>query len=358
MKKVIPILKTIMINLSIFLVLLIVVNWGCGVYLSGKGGEKRNELPNYENDRQLAKDIFHDYHQVSHRYKPFTEWQMLPYSGKTLTINEAGYRVHQSPVLPDSGPVVRFFGGSTMWGEGADDAHTIPALFQATFGRGTVANHGQLAYNSRQELETLISLYAQGEKTDIAVFYDGVNDAAFLCPKDITELPGHRLVPMFQSKIYGGKKQVIITILNNLFTENILLVIRHFKNVNNQNVGLYNCVGEEKGKDVARMLVETWEMAHTLVTSRGGKFIAILQPASYIGTPRVDHLELNPELGDNFRAVYTEIKRLVAERQYTWVIDMTDAFDGEQYIYIDFCHVTAAGNERIAARIYQAIVEP
>ncbi|MCE7862671.1 MAG: hypothetical protein DYG99_03915 [Bacteroidetes bacterium CHB5] len=357
MKKFISILKTGAINLAIFLVLLIVVNWGCGLYMSGLGGEKRNELPNYADDRQLAKDIFHDYHQVSHRYKPFTEWQMLPYAGKTLTIDETGYRVHQPPAKTEAGPVVRFFGGSTMWGEGADDAHTIPALFHSKFKKGTVANHGQLAYNSRQGLETLITLYAQGKQTDVAVFYDGVNDAAFLCPTEINELPGHRLVPMFQNKIYGGKKQVALTILNNLFTENVLLVIRHLKNVNNQNKGLYNCADAEKGKEVARMLVETWEMANALVTSRGGKFIAVLQPASYLGKPRLDHLELNEELGVNFRFVYNEVKRLMAERNHTWFVDMTDAFDGDQYIYIDFCHVTAAGNEIIADRVNK-ILEP
>lgn len=357
MKRVIPVLKTVAINIGVFLVLVAVVNWACGVYVSGKGGEKRNELPNYEGNREHAQDIFYDYHQVSHRYKPFTEWQMLPYSGKTLTIDASGYRTHQPAVTEDT-PVVRFFGGSTMWGEGADDAHTIPALFHGKYGKGAVANHGQLAYNSRQQLETLITLYAQGQKADVVIFYDGVNDAAFLCPTDITELPGHRLVPMFQNKIYGGKKQVLLTILNNLFTENILLVIRHVKNVNNQNKGLYNCVSQEKGKEVARMLVENWEMANTLVTSRGGKFIAILQPASYIGNPRLDHLELNEELGENFRFVYDEIKRLMAERKHSWFMDMTDAFDGNQYIYIDFCHVTAAGNEIIADRINQILAQP
>jgi hypothetical protein len=356
MKRVITLLKTVSINVGIFFVLVVLVNWMCGLYMAGKGGEKRNELPNYEDSRQLAQEIFYDYHQVSHRYKPFTEWQMLPYTGKTLTINEAGYREHKT-THTTTGPVIRFFGGSTMWGEGADDAHTIPALVHAKLGNGTVHNHGQLAYNSRQGLETLISLYAQAQQTDIAIFYDGVNDAAFLCPTDITELPGHRLVPMFQNKIYGGKKQLILSALNNLFTENILLTIRYFKKPQ-QATGLYNCAGEEKGKEVARMMMNTWEMAHAVVTSRGGKFMAVLQPASFIGKPRVDHLELNAELGENFKAVYAELKKLMAERQHSWIIDMTDAFDSDAYIYIDFCHVTATGNEIIADRLKQALVQP
>jgi len=355
MKKIASILKTLTINVVIFLVLATALNWLCGVYMTRKGREKRSELPNYAPNREWARAIFADYHQVSHRYKPFTEWQMLPYSGKTLTINEAGFREHKQAIT--SGPIVRFFGGSTMWGEGADDAHTIPALFNAQFSNGEVTNHGQLAYNSRQSLETLLSLYVEGKKTDLAIFYDGVNDAAFLCPKDITELPGHRLVPMFQNKIYGGKKQIVLSILNNLFTENILLVIRHFKTKDNEQAGQYNCAGSEKANEIARMMVENWELAHAVVTSRGGKFLAVLQPAAYIGNPRTDHLNLNSELGENFHAVYAELKRLLTERNHTWVLDLTDAFDGDAYIYIDFCHVTEVGNKIIAQKIYEAVNE-
>jgi len=83
-----------------------------------------------------------------------------------------------------------------------------------------------------------------------------------------------------------------------------------------------------------------------------------MQPASYIGNPRLDHLTLNQELGENFQFVYDEVKRLMAERNHPWFIDMTNAFDGDQYIYIDFCHVTANGNEIIAERINQILEQP
>ena len=357
MKRLASNLKNISISLLVFLVLVAITNWMCGVYISRIGAEKRNELPNYSEDPAYAKTIFDDYHSIAHRYAPFTEWQMLPYEGKTLHINEQGLRNHTPPPGATREPIIRFFGGSTMWGEGSDDANTIPALVHKKINAGTVFNHAQLAYNSRQSLDALISMYAKGEKADVVIFYDGVNDVAFLCPREIQELPGHRLIPLFQQKIYGGKKQLILGVLNNLFAENILLLIRYYQNTGETKPSLYNCFNTDKGETVARMLIDNWEMAHDLVTSRGGKFIAVLQPVSFVGTPRLDHLELNAELGNNFRFIYAELKQLMNERGHSWIYDLTPSFNGQNYIYIDFCHVTKQGNQLVADTLTQILLK-
>lgn len=356
LKRLASYLKNISISLFVFLVLAAITNWLCGVYISKIGSEKRNELPSYSEDPAYVKAIFDDYHSIQHRYAPFTEWQMLPYEGKTLHINEQGLRVHTPPPGASPAPVIRFFGGSTMWGEGSDDAHTIPALVHQKINTGNVINHGQLAYNSRQNLDALISLYAKGEKADVVIFYDGVNDAAFLCPNEIQELPGHRLIPLFQKKIYGGKKQFVISVLNNLFVENILLLIQYYQSTGATKNSFYDCFNTDKGKMVASIIMENWEMANELVTSRGGKFMAVLQPVSYIGSPRLDHLQLDPELGANFRFVYAELQKLIKEKGQPWVHDLTPAFNGEDYIYIDFCHVTKAGNKIIADKLTDVLL--
>lgn len=355
--KILSIFKTIAINIVIFFLLLAVVNWGCGIYLEKAAEETRHTLPNYASDPEYARSIFNDYHSVAHSYRPFVEWQMLPYRGTTLTINEKGLREHPGFSESDNNLIVRFFGGSTMWGEGADDSHTIPALFNQQLPDYTVFNHAQLAYNSRQNLDALISSYNRGERSDIVVFYDGVNDAAFLCPSEIDQLPGHRLVPLFKKKLFGGKKQAAFDIFNNLFTENIIILIRHYKNTTTLRTPLYNCLGSDKGRTIANMMMMNWEIAHNLVTGKGGRFIAILQPVSFIGSPKTDHLELDTELRANFREVYYHLKLLIQQKQYPWVFDFTDAFDTDDYIYIDFCHVSGNGNEIIANRLASVVKE-
>ena len=150
-------IKLILINVVSFAILLAIVNWACGVYLEKSSKVKRHELPNYKADHDYAKNVFYDYDRVQHRYEPFVGWKMLPYKGNTLQVTKDGRRFTPSPELKnETESVVRFFGGSTMWGEGSDDANTIPALFNAANPQYKVYNHGQLAYNSRQELEELI----------------------------------------------------------------------------------------------------------------------------------------------------------------------------------------------------------
>ncbi len=348
MKKIRSYIKSFSISVFVFLVLLAITNWAVGIYIGKIGGEKRHLLPSYNDDHPYAETIFNDYHATAHRYTPFTAWQMLPYTGKTLTINEHGRRTHIPPTDASPSPAIHFFGGSTMWGEGSDDANTIPALVHQKLNTGTVTNHGQLAYNSRQGLDALISLYAKGVQADLVIFYDGVNDIAFLCPNEIEELPGHRLIPLFEKKIFGGKKQFIFSALNNLFTENILLLIQYRQNTSENKPSVYNCNNTDKGLTVASMIMANWEMAHDLVTTRGGKFIAVLQPVSYIGSPRVEHLQQHEELGENFRFVYHELQRLIKQKGHPWIYDLSGAFDGDEYIYIDFCHVTKSGNKIIA----------
>ncbi len=349
------ILKLVVINAFTFLVLLAIVNWACGLYLKRSAKTKREELPNYSNDFAYAKKVFHDYNSVQHQYEPFVGWKTLPYKGETLTITSEGTR---NVPLPEGAKnkTVHFFGGSTMWGEGSDDEHTIPALFAAKNPNFEIYNHGQLAYNSRQELDALISLYATGMKPDVVVFYDGVNDAAFLCPKEIKKLPAHRLVPMYRDKLYVGKSAIVKEIARKLFIENILAVIRRATYKPTPENTPYDCISNPaKAEQIAEMMMKNWEMANEIVTNRGGRFVAVLQPAAFVGKPKTDYLKLDEDLGKNFQAIYTLIKKKIAERNHPWIVDLSDRFDRDEHIYIDFCHVSPNGNAIIASELTRVV---
>lgn len=351
------IIRIIAINIAVFAVLLIAVNWACGVYLKKTSKSNRAQLPNYSMDFEHAKAVFSDYNRIQHRYEPFVGWKTLPYRGKTTHISKEGRRTHhEETVAGEARLVVRFFGGSTMWGEGSDDQNTIPALFNK-FNPGYIAhNHGQLAYNTRQELDELISVYSRNEKSDLVIFYDGVNDAAFLCPKEITELPAHRLVPMYREKLYTGKLAVVKELAVKIFVEDILAVIRRATYRPTPENSPYDCASDpEKAEAVAEIMMKNWEMAHEIVTKRNGKFLAILQPAAFIGKPKTDHLELDEELGKNFHEIYRRLKEKIAARNHPWIVDLSSAFDGEEYIFIDFCHVSPNGNLIIAKMVSEAV---
>jgi hypothetical protein len=84
-----------------------------------------------------------------------------------------------------SGPplVIWAFGGSTMFGWGVPDDQTIASHLANALSRAlpqrsvSVINHGHAFFFSSQELALFEMLLRRGEKCDVAVFLDGLNDA-------------------------------------------------------------------------------------------------------------------------------------------------------------------------------------
>jgi len=114
-------------------------------------------------------------------WKEHVGWWQRPHRGRYVTIDERGLRV--TPGEDHAGPeAVRIlcFGGSTMMGMGARDAQTIPAVLARRLvelgHRAAVVNMGQLGHNSTQETIALQQLLKRGERPDIALFYDGINE--------------------------------------------------------------------------------------------------------------------------------------------------------------------------------------
>ncbi len=127
---------------------------------------------------------FDEFHRaVRVDWKPYVEWWQRPFRGEFVTIDERGLR--PTPGEADAGEAairILCFGGSTMMGMGARDEHTIPAVLARRLGElghsVAVTNYGQLGHNSTQEAISLQQLLKTGERIDIAVFYDGINEMA------------------------------------------------------------------------------------------------------------------------------------------------------------------------------------
>jgi lysophospholipase L1-like esterase len=135
-------------------------------------------------DADWPADYFDEFRRgVRIDWKPYVEWWQRPFRGAHLTLDERGLRpTPGEDVAGDHAIRILCFGGSTMMGMGARDDQTIPALLArglAALGhRVSVINYGQLGHNSTQEVITLQQLVKSGERVDIALFYDGVNEMA------------------------------------------------------------------------------------------------------------------------------------------------------------------------------------
>jgi len=121
-------------------------------------------------------------------YEPFTGFREVPFRGRFVNIDPAGFRVsrNQAPWPPSPTAINVFvFGGSTAFGAALPDDETITSYLQeaATSRQASPPmafyNFARPAYFSSQELVLFEQLVREGFVPQIAVFIDGLNDFIF-----------------------------------------------------------------------------------------------------------------------------------------------------------------------------------
>ena len=134
-----------------------------------------------------AQQYFQSLNRVHMRWYPYAYWKAVPLSSRYLNIDADGNRVTWRKPHQDGArerPVMRLLmlGGSTLWGTGVRDDHTLASLLAKRFADSPdyeleITNLGQIGYVSTQELIMLYQLLRRGQRPDLVIFYDGVNEA-------------------------------------------------------------------------------------------------------------------------------------------------------------------------------------
>jgi hypothetical protein len=351
--------KVIAINLAIFVGLLLGLNLIASLLIDGGAlwsrfvlpSDDRVDLPNYS-DKERARLILGEFHQLETRYEPFVEWRREEFRGETTTVDAAGNRV-QPATTPRPAGTVRFFGGSAMWGSGVEDDQTIPAAFNRLHPDLRVINHGESGFTSRQSVSQLVNLVNSGEPMDLVVFYDGNNDVGSFCQEEVG----------INSHTRAKKLQRLVRPLSQVWNDltGSLQELLSGKAVNKwlRGPGPHptRCHTDPAyARRVAEVMVNDWRIARAIAQEGGAEFVAILQPVASLGSPRRDHLnpeEYSPEKEQN--VVYPIVRQILAERGLDWAYDFTDVFDGDEYTYIDECHVTENGSRKVAERLDEIV---
>jgi len=342
------ILKLGMINVFVLLILLGSLNFIASVYLDGRYLYKHVFVPTSKKaysasleDRDLAGLTYREKKRLQTQYVPYMAWSRKPFSGETITINREGDRTH--PLTTDT-PIrhIRFFGGSTIWGSFVDDQNTIPAHFNTLHQDYQAFNHGQSGFVSRQGLARLVNLVNQKAPMEVIVFYDGCNDSMYLCAPDVS-INGLREQAKMANKL-EHRWQVV----DDLFGS-IRVVIQKIAKKRERPTS--QCSTDPAyAQMVASTLVNNWKIAKTVAALGGAEFHAVLQPVAPIGQPNIEYLsERGPRT--DFHLVYPLVLEIKEREHLDWIHDFTEAFDVDQYIYIDSCHVNGRGNQIIAQKI-------
>jgi hypothetical protein len=322
-------------------------------------------LPNYANVT-WATQHYRELNQLKSDYKSFIGWRHEPFQGETINI---GGRYAQRQTINDGrhkSKKVYFFGGSAMWGVGARDDGTIPSEFATATGFWS-ENFGEFAYTAHQGLVLLVQLLQDGHRPDIVVFYDGVNDVGAKCRLELT--PNSHLYEAIIDRRLSNLEptEPPPTAFSHYFAP-LWHVADRIKSklipavAPAKAVGYYDCASRpEKATRIAENLVGDWKIAKHLVELYGGRFIGILQPVLYFSQTRVDHLlatdrrllDSFPDLRAQFQAVYPLVERRMAEEG--GFHNLVRALDVDEYVYVDFCHLSPNGNRLIAAQIAKLI---
>jgi lysophospholipase L1-like esterase len=311
--------------------------------------ERMAKLPNYAGI-DWTKTHFEEFHSLRSRYMSHIGWRREVFEGKTIKL-EGPYARRASVGAAQAGKrSVYFFGGSTMWGTGVDDANTIPSLV-TQIGGFPAQNYGESGWIAHQSLSLLILLLQEGHRPDVVVFYDGVNDVAHKCRRELTPT-SHAREQQIRAAMSNTKPQQVYGLQHML--KPLMGLAGEIRRATARSEVLYDCHrSQEKAQQIADNLLQDWDVARRLIESYGGKFIAILQPVAFYGTSKLDSIRLSDTMRKQFQAVYPLIKPKMAGRPGLY--DLTAVLDHDEYFYVDFCHLSPNGNRYVAQKLVEVL---
>jgi hypothetical protein len=153
----------------------------------------------------------------------FTGFSEAPFHGKYVNVSPYGFRVgtNQGPWPPDHQKdyVVFLFGGSTAFSYGETDDQAFGSVLQPMLEKKlerpvAVYNFGQSSWFTTQERILFEQLILSGQKPDLAIFLDGLNDFHWVnqvMPALPDDRPIWRQPPTWRSVLTDAKKVLPMT---------------------------------------------------------------------------------------------------------------------------------------------------
>ena len=296
-------------------------------------------------------------------FSSFTGWRRNKYKSVTINIDSLGIRhTTRHPATSASSLRTAFLGGSTIWGTCVIDSLTIPSIFNRLgAGKYDAVNLGETSYNAYQNHQFLQIRVIDGYRPEVIISYDGVNNTPGMLPGPFS----HHRESQIDALLKGADAQKQVLSYGDYFLKPTLDLLRKaghrifekedFQHgADNKSVIHKPAMSDE---EAARFLLESWLLTKTLADRINARYYCILQPNAYVGKPRIGHLtNLAPfsyRYYDHVRSQIDSSSRYAGLRD--GFIDMTLAFDNQDNIYFDFCHVMPAGNLIIAKSILERI---
>jgi hypothetical protein len=282
---------------------------------------------------------------------PYVGFAQQDYEGRYVNIEDRRRRSYET-TLPGEPLDVWFFGGSTMFGLSAQrDLHTIPSevvrLAEADGIPVRAHNFGGPGMVNFQETILFSQLVLAGERPDLVVFYDGVND---------------RSVQLLHA--YGGLGRVGEVSDLNAFDVREALAGEMIVNTDPPPpIGDLPEVGPPPPlEDVAQAVVDVYAQGIRLAEDVSRSEFPVLhfwQPDLFVKDELVegeiellDALRLDDRRFDGMRRMAEATRARLPEG----VVDLADAYDGVDVpVLSDQVHTNELGARLVAEAIYESL---
>lgn len=306
-------------------------------------------------------------------YQPYAVWNWRPFQGELITIEEDGWRATRFNSLRADALQVWVLGGSTTWGSGSPDAGTIPSqlayLLNEEWGVDSrVRNIAGASYVSTQEVIALVRQLQLGNRPDVVIFYDGINDAGAAWSQP--ELPGaHEYLTRFREL---GRRSELGSPFVQLIRESGTFRVTMFAlrklgvdlQASTEEPSLEGAQG--RGEFALQVSVEAYRTADALAAAYGFDTLFLFQPVLGGGMKPLHEAEqsvleaaLQVPVIQRSLAVYEDYRRAVREYDGSGSLaihDLSDAFEVfTEPIYLDWAHITDQGNRIVAIRIFEIL---
>lgn len=322
-----------------------------------RGGLDYRELVFYDDGHApTSQQFWAEQAQMQVEWLPYTYWTVEPFQGQFINVDVSGLR--QTPNFAgEKAKKIFFFGGSTIWGEGARDAYTIPGhvarLLNEADNPQQIINFGQTGYVSTQDMLLFQMQLLRGNPPDIAVFYQGFNDILSACTQNITGLPLQEVQRIGDAE--AGR----------ILRRNRMPVLRPLEgDINQSNFSLVAL-----SDNTAAAVVERWlagvRMVQTLADAYSVQVIFVWQPALVFKqtlTGAEQHILTEtdsacPGMLTLYQAADALVRQRVQDENIPNVIILSDLFkDDVRPIFYDLVHITEEGNLVVAQAIMPVLI--
>lgn len=322
-------------------------------------GDNREILPVYNNYPSYSKYWKEHTKSTSTHFEPYFHWKRNTFHGASINISINGIR-STTPPKSHNNKTIFIFGGSTMWGTGSKDSHTIPSFLQQELNNSNynykVTNFGETGFVSTQELNLLLLQLAQGNIPDIVIFYDGVNDGyagaySPAIPRDVQNL---------RSKFNKERKKN--TFIQLYETSNYKRLINHFVKNNDWENQILKSIDSNSNSTI-RLYLEHIKQVKAIGKEYGFKSLFFWQPNLLSDSKKLlpyEKIIINKSSQSFIKSqkkVYLDAKSVFLKREEDNIFFLGDIFeDTNEPIYIDWCHIGPDGNKIIARKIYKEII--